>query len=120
MRATIREMKEAVVEHNPVKMGGLGLHLIKNPAGTFSFKGRVPVTLAWLNKDGSELSLDEAWHVSKANYPAMLAKTRVFESAADALDAAEKLGVLIDSIDEDAEAELHALGLLDDKDYEPE
>ncbi len=95
----------------------LGLHLILNPAGTYSFKGSVPVQLSWVNKDGSFLSIEESIEVARANYPAMLAKSRVFELAADALEAAEKLGAHVDSIDEVAEAELAALGLLDEKDY---
>lgn len=99
------------------KVGGLGLHLMKNPAGNFSFVGRIPVTLAWLNKDGSELTPTEAMEVVRANYPAMLAKARVFEHPADAIEAAEKLGVFIDSIDEESEAILAIDGYLDEKDY---
>lgn len=100
-----------------VRMGGLGLHLTTNPTGNFSFKGRVPVNLAWVNKDGSILNALEAKDVATANYPAMLAKTRVFNHPADALDAAEKLNVFVDSIDENAKAILATDGYLDEKDY---
>lgn len=95
----------------------LGIHLIKNPAGTYSFKGTIPVVLGWVNKDGSELTEDEAKEVARSNYPAMLAKSRVFEYPEDAIAAATVLSVHINSIDEDAEAELAANGLLDEKDY---
>lgn len=95
----------------------LGIHLILNPAGTYSFKGTIPVQLGWVNKDGSLLTIEEAVEVARSNYPAMLAKARVFKYPDEALEAAEKLGVHVDSIDEVAEAELAGLGLLDEKDY---
>jgi len=98
-------------------MRGLGVHLILNPAGTYSFKGTIPVQLAWINKDGTELTNEQAAEVARANYPAMLAKTRVFQHPEDALEAAKKYKIGITSIDNVAEAELAAQGLLDEKDY---
>jgi len=95
----------------------LGIHLILNPAGTYSFKGTIPVTLGWVNKDGTELTNEQATEVARSNYPAMLAKSRVFQHPEDALEAAEKMGITITSIDNIAEAELAAQGLLDEKDY---
>jgi hypothetical protein len=95
----------------------LGIHLIKNPAGTYCFRGTVPVFLIYVNKDGSELSAEEAIEVARANYPAMLAKSRVFEHPADALELADKFGIHVNSIDKDAEAELRADGYMDEKDY---
>jgi len=74
---------------------GMGLHLMKNPKGTYHFVGTVPVKLGWVNKDGSELSDEEADKVVSANNPAMLAKTRVFKNENDAKKAAKKLKVKI-------------------------
>ena len=70
-----------------------GIHLGKNPAGTYSFDGTVPVKLTALNKDGSELSDEEADKVSKASNPGMISKVRVFKLAKDAFKAADKLGI---------------------------
>ncbi len=71
----------------------LGIHLMKNPAGTFSFVGSIPVQLVWLNKDGSELTDPQAKQVARANTPAMLAKTRVFPTIAEAITVAGHYGI---------------------------
>ena len=73
-------------------IGRLGLHLMKNPAGTYSFVGSVPVALGWLSKSGKELTPDEAKEVSMANMPAMLAKTRIFKTPQEAFKVAKKYG----------------------------
>lgn len=72
--------------------GQFGLHLMKNPAGTYSFVGSVPVELGWLSKSGKELTPDEAKEVARANMPAMLAKTRVFKTPQEAFKVAKKYG----------------------------
>lgn len=71
---------------------GMGIHLMKNPAGTWSFTGTIPVELGWLNKDGSELNPKQAKEVARANMPAMLAKTRVFKTSKEAIKVAKKYG----------------------------
>ena len=73
-------------------IGRLGLHLMKNPAGTYSFVGSVPVALGWLSKSGKELTPEEAKEVSMANMPAMLAKTRIFKTPQEAFKVAKKYG----------------------------
>lgn len=70
-----------------------GIHLGKNPAGTYSFSGSIPVKLGALNKDGSELSDEQADEVAKASNPGMISRVRVFKMAKDAFKAAEKLGI---------------------------
>jgi len=72
--------------------GRLGLHVLKNPAGTYSFVGSVAVELGWLNKDGTPLTPKQAKEVARANNPGMIAKTRVFKTEKEAFKAAKKLG----------------------------
>jgi len=85
-----------VLEAASYNLGGnFGVHVIKNPAGTFSFVGSVPANLVMMNKDGSELSKEQADKVAKASNPGMLAKSRVFKTMADAEKAASKMGVKI-------------------------
>ena len=76
-----------------LKEGSYGLHLMKNPAGTYSFVGSVPVQLSWLSKAGKELTDIEAKEVGQANIPAMLAKTRVFKTPKEAFALAKKYGI---------------------------
>lgn len=71
----------------------LGIHLSKNPAGTYSFSGTVPVRLARTNKDGSRLNDEEVRLVSQSCMPALHSKCRVWDSKEDALRAAEYEGI---------------------------
>jgi hypothetical protein len=73
-------------------MSNYQLTLIKNPAGTFSFVGTVPVKLGWLRKDGEMLTDDEVKQLARAQMPALLAQSRVFKTATMALHAADELG----------------------------
>lgn len=68
-------------------MPNLGLHLIKNPAGTYSFAGRVPWNLGYIASDATEvkrqLMLPSAYRTIKC---------RVFTSIAGAIAVAKDLG----------------------------
>lgn len=74
------------------------LTLIKNPAGTYSFVGSVPVKLGMCNKDGSMLTDSQAEQVARANCPALIAKSRAFKTPKDAFRAAVKLGIKVSEI----------------------
>jgi len=76
----------------------MGLHLIINPIGTYSFVGSVPVYLGWTNKDGTELSTDQAIKLKYAQSPALIAKSRSFKTVQDAIDFASEQGFEIDSL----------------------
>ena len=70
------------------------VHMIQYPTGRFGFAGwRVPVSLVWVNKDGSELTEQQQMEVARANTPAMLAKTRSFKTIKEAVQAAKKVGI---------------------------
>ena len=67
--------------------------LMKAPTGVYVFSGfHIPVQLTFVNKDGSELSDEEATAVARANIPAMLAKSRSYKSIKDAMKDAKKYG----------------------------
>lgn len=71
-----------------------GVHLMKNPAGTFSFCGTVPVRLARVLKDGSPIVTDEdAKAIADASNPAWISKCRVWSCPSQALEAAQSLGI---------------------------
>lgn len=97
------EAYERVVKGEPPMLDekkGLGVHITKNPKGTFSFKGTIPVELGWVNKDGSELNPEQAKEVARANNPAMIAKARVFKTSKEAVKAAKKYKTGVTSVDE--------------------
>lgn len=88
---------------NAVRLGqgGLGLHVIKYPSGTFGFTGSVPASLGYTNKDGSPLSADdedEAMKEMRYSVPGGVGgkyskfKTRSWKTAKEALAAAKKAG----------------------------
>lgn len=70
--------------------------LMKNPAGSYSYVGRVSVKLAWVNKNGSLLSDSEAERISRASNPAMFGRVRVFKTVQEAKQAAIDLNVEYD------------------------
>ena len=95
------EAYERIVKGEPkLDEKGLGVHIIKNPKGTFSFKGTIPVELGWVNKDGSEMNPEQAKEVARANNPAMIAKARVFKTSKEASKAAKKYKTGVTSVDE--------------------
>lgn len=80
------------------------LSLIKNPAGTFSFVGSVPVALAFMNADGSEVSESIVSKLVRSCSPALVkkkygVKTPTFKTVAEALAFAESRGISADQID---------------------
>jgi len=85
--------KSFTLEYKVNEGKDFGVHLIKNPKGTWSFKGSIPVELGWVNKDGSELTPEQAKEVARSNQPALLAKTRVFKTPAEARKMATKYKV---------------------------
>lgn len=77
-----------------------GTHLIKNPAGTYSFVGDVPVQLAYKKKDGSKLTNDEITKIQKSSNPGMQRKVlgielQIYKTPEEALKAAKKIGVKV-------------------------
>jgi hypothetical protein len=103
---SMREVFEAIEESDlAVAMrlgkGGLGLHVIKYPSGSFGFTGSVPVALGYTNKDGSPLSAgdeEEAMKEVRYSVPGGVGgkhskfKTRSWKTAKEALVAAKKAG----------------------------
>ena len=78
----------------------LGLHVIKNPNGTYSFVGRVPYELGFTHKDGRHLTKEDYSFVSdQLRLPsnARAIKTRVFQSNVAAAMIASELGYRVES-----------------------
>jgi hypothetical protein len=73
----------------------LGLHLIKNPSGTFSFVGSVPCKLGFVTKSGNAVSDTEV--ESQLRLPASYRtiKSRVFQNADEAWAEAARLGHVV-------------------------
>ena len=65
-----------------------GLHILETPTGRFCFRGSVPVHLAYRAKNGDPLTADQVEMLAECSNPGMIAKTRTFESRADAQHAA--------------------------------
>jgi hypothetical protein len=76
---------------------GMGLHLLKNPAGTWSFVGSVPYSLAYERLDGQPVTEEEARKI--ANFGAGLFKkthkTWTRKTEAEAREAARALGYVM-------------------------
>lgn len=70
----------------------LGLHIIKNPSGTFSFVGRVPIKLAFETKEG--FPVDQEFVDRQMRLPASYRsiKTKSWSTYDDALKTALDLG----------------------------
>ena len=62
------------------------------PSGKWGFVGRVSVWLGWQRKDGTPLTLDDAMRLPTLSNPAMLYKTRSYDTREDAIRAAKELG----------------------------
>lgn len=73
----------------------LGLHILENPNGTYSFVGSVPVELAYTTKAGNRVSPEEveSQHRLPASYRTI--KCRVFQSRDEAMREALRLGYTI-------------------------
>ena len=73
-------------------MKNMGLHLIQNPTGTFSFVGSVPVQLGFVTKAGNMVSPEEV--ESQLRLPASYRtiKSRSFTNEDEAWIEASRLG----------------------------
>lgn len=76
------------------KMKNLGLHLIQNPNGSFSFVGRVPCQLGFVTKGGNMVTNEEV--ESQLRLPASYRtiKSRSFTSEHEAWSEAARLGFI--------------------------
>jgi hypothetical protein len=73
---------------------GLGLHVHKNPAGTWSFVGSVPYSLAYARHDGQPVTEEEARKIAGFGL-GLFRKThgpRVWKTEVEAREAARALG----------------------------
>lgn len=70
----------------------LGLHLIENPSGTYSFVGNVPAQLGFVTKAGNMVTSEEV--ESQLRLPAShrTIKSRSFASKDEAMLEARRLG----------------------------
>ena len=73
-------------------MKNLGLHLIQNPSGTFSFVGCVPCQLGFVTKAGNMVTNEEV--ESQLRLPASYRtiKSRSFQTEDSAWQEAARLG----------------------------
>lgn len=76
----------------------LGLHLIKNPAGSFSFVGSVPCRLAYVTKAGDYVTDEEVEKNMRLPSSYRKIKSRVFSSIDEAMREAQRLGYNVNSI----------------------
>ena len=74
-----------------------GLHLIKNPSGTFSFGGTWPAELAWTTQDGGKPSEEQVKIAVQFGPRFARLKTRTWPTAEAALRDAEALGYTVAS-----------------------
>lgn len=83
-------------------LGKLPLCVIKNPAGSYHFVGKVPVDLAYVWSDPDYLRVahvcDPAFAMRKARAEGGTFKTRTFPTKEEAIEAAEKIGAKISQI----------------------
>lgn len=70
----------------------LGLHLIQNPSGSFSFVGSVPAKLAYVTRAGNYVSDDEVEKNLRLPSNLRMIKNRVFQSETEAWLEASRLG----------------------------
>ena len=75
----------------------LGLHVLKNPVGTYHFVGSVPICLSFERKNGEDISSFEADRLLESNYPEMVKKrygiqTKTWKKKEDAIKTAIELG----------------------------
>ena len=83
-----------------IPVHGLGLHLLPNPAKTWSFTGTVPISLVYRRKDGLPLSEIDATNIRQFGAGLFRAEIgcRVFATRQDAVDAAGAIGCAVCSI----------------------
>jgi hypothetical protein len=74
------------------------LVLMKAPSGKWIFRGSVPVNLAYVMKDGSPLTAATKEQLRHASTPAMIARTRVWDSKEEALTSARQEQAVITQI----------------------
>lgn len=74
--------------------GGLGIHVIHNPARTYSFVGSVPVGLSHVQIDGTDITDEQAQAVARhgAGLYRKTIQTRVFATREQAVQFAESRG----------------------------
>ncbi len=70
----------------------LGLHVIQNPSGTWSFVGSVPVILGYTNKEGGEPSEQQIQDARQCGPQLAGIKCRSFPTKDEAIDVARQLG----------------------------
>lgn len=70
----------------------LGLHLIQNPSGTFSFVGRVPCQLGYVTKAGNMVTNEEVEREHRLPSSYRTIKSRSFASQDEAWQEAARLG----------------------------
>lgn len=75
-----------------------GLHLIKNPSGTYSFVGDVPAELAWTTEDGAPPSEEQVKIAAQFGPRFARVKERAWPTAEEALKEAEALGYTVASV----------------------
>lgn len=73
-------------------MNNLGLHLINNPDGSFSFVGSVPCQLAFVTKAGNMVTSEEVHSQLRLPSSYRTIKNRVFQSEDAAWSEAMRLG----------------------------
>lgn len=100
IKSKIREKLNEAKKIPPMK--SLPLVLLKNPAGTYSFAGKVPRDLMYKMKDGSPMT-DQMVNDIRSFGPGLF-KNRVsncsWKTKEEALKAAQDLGVKVDQISE--------------------
>jgi hypothetical protein len=70
----------------------LGLHLIQNPSGTYSFVGNVPYNLAYVTKAGNMVTQEEVESQMMLPSKYRTIKNRSFSSEFEAWQEAARLG----------------------------
>ena len=73
-------------------MKNLGLHLIQNPSGNFSFVGSVPFQLSYVTKSGNSVTSQEVESQMRLPSSYRTIKSRSFQSETDAWIEAARLG----------------------------
>jgi hypothetical protein len=73
-------------------------YIIKNPAGTYMFVGKVDSRLAYICEDGNTPTDEQIDKIARSGFPGMVKKaehilTRTFKTAEDAGKAAQTLGI---------------------------
>jgi hypothetical protein len=76
---------------------GMGLHVFKNPAGTWSFVGSVPYSLSYVRHDGAPVTEEEARKIAGFGL-GLFRKThtsRSWKTEAEAREAARAIGYVL-------------------------